>query len=94
MSLATAKSVESTSKLVNLGLEIDSVKQVVSIPETKINAIIQKVEDVLQHTKITLKQLQSLIGSLSFVCKEILPGMPGRTSIRRFIDLTCGVVKP
>ena len=36
-----------------------SVKQMVLIPETKINAIIQKVEDALQHTKITLKQMQS-----------------------------------
>ena len=39
------------SKIV--GLEIDPVKQVVSIPETKISAIIQKVKDVLRHTKIT-----------------------------------------
>ena len=50
----TAKSVGPTSKLVYLGLEIDSVKQVVSIPETKNIAIIQKVKDALQHTKITL----------------------------------------
>ena len=88
--LAMAKSVGPTSKLVYLGLEIDSIKQVVSIPETKINAIIQKIEDALQHTKVTLKQFQSLIGSLSFVCKAISPGRP---FIRRLIDLTCGVVK-
>ena len=62
----------------------------VSIPETKINAFIQKTEDALQHTKVALKQLQSLIGSLSFVCKAISPGRP---FIRRLIDLTCGVVK-
>ena len=88
--LAMAKSVGPTSKLIYLGLEIDSIKQVVSIPETKIIAIIQKIEDALQHTKVTLKQLQSLIGSLSFVCKAISPGRP---FIRRLIDLTCGVVK-
>ena len=52
--LATAKSVGPTSKLVYLSLKVDSVKKEVSIPEAKINAIILKVKDALQHTKITL----------------------------------------
>jgi hypothetical protein len=41
--------------------------------------------------KISLKELQSVIGSLSFVCKAV---SPGRAFLRRLIDLTCGRKKP
>ena len=46
------------------------VKQMVSIPETKISTIIQKVEAVLQHTKITLKQMQSLLAHFPSSVKQ------------------------
>lgn len=41
--------------------------------------------------KVTLKELQSLIGLLNFTCSVILPG---RTFLRRLIDLTIGVQRP
>ena len=43
-----------------------------------------------QKTKCTLKELQSLIGTLQFACKAIRPGRP---FIRRLINLTCGVTQ-
>ena len=89
--LAADKSVGPTSKIIFLGLEIDSVGQTVSIPTTKIQTVIGKVEEALKSSRLTLKELQSLIGSLSFVCKAIFPG---RAFLRRLIDLTCGVKKP
>ena len=89
--LATDKSVGPTTKLVYLGLEIDSVRQIVSIPEDKLLKITDKVNYAMTCSSITLKELQSLIGSLSFVCKAI---SPGRAFLRRLIDLTCGVKKP
>lgn len=79
-----------TSKIVFLGLQIDSVEMVVSIPLQKINTIIEKVRTALQSNKMSLKQLQSLIGSLSFVCKAI---SPGRAFLRRLIDLTKGTTR-
>ena len=45
----------------------------------------------MEATEISLRDLQSLIGSLSFVCKAV---SPGRAFLRRLIDLTCGVKKP
>ena len=63
----------------------------ISIPLVKITAIIDKIKDALEMSKITLRQIQSLIGSLSFVCKAI---SPGRAFLRRLIDLTRGVTKP
>jgi hypothetical protein len=56
----------------------------VSIPEEKVQAIIAKVENASKAQRLTLKEIQSLIGSLSFVCKAIAPGRP---FIRRMIDL-------
>ncbi len=85
--LAHEKSVGPTTKLTYLGLEIDSVRQVVAIPENKLITIKKKVEDALNSTRISVKSLQSVIGSLSFVCKAI---SPGRAFLRRLIDLTCG----
>jgi hypothetical protein len=41
-----------------------------------------------QRKKITLRELQSLIGLLNFACSVIIPG---RAFLRRFIDLTHGI---
>ncbi len=85
--LAEEKSVAPTTKLVYLGIQIDSVQQLVSIPPGKLQRIIDKVQSAMQASKLSLKEIQSLIGSLSFVCKVVAPGRP---FIRRLIDLTCG----
>ena len=89
--LAEDKTVGPTSNIVFLGLQIDSELMTISIPLVKITAIIDKIKDALKMSKITLRQIQSLIGSLSFVCKAI---SPGRAFLRRLIDLTRGVTKP
>ena len=44
-----------------------------------------------RRKKVSLRQLQSLIGSLNFACKVV---NPGRTFLHRLIDLTNGVYKP
>lgn len=41
--------------------------------------------------KVTLQELQSLIGVLNFACLVVVPG---RAFLRRLIDLTIGVKKP
>jgi hypothetical protein len=40
---------------------------------------------------VTLRELQSLIGLLSFVCCVV---QPGRTFLRRLIDHTKGIQQP
>ena len=49
------------------------------------------LQDFAKRRKVTLKELQSLIGSLNFACLVV---SPGRAFLRRLIDRTCGVVKP
>ena len=80
-----------TTKLIFLGLEIDSEEMVVRIPQAKVNEIVQKIEQLLRFKKCTLRQMQSLIGSLNFACRAILPGRP---FCRRLINAICGLTKP
>lgn len=49
------------------------------------------MEVIVCRKKVTLRDLQSLIGLLSFACSVVLPG---RAFLRRVIDLTCGVKNP
>lgn len=86
--LAPDKTVGPTAQITYLGLQIDSESQTVSIPHEKLVKVTEKVDTALAANSLTLKKLQSLIGSLSFVCRAI---SPGRAFLRRLIDLTCGV---
>ena len=88
--LAKDKAVGPTTDIVYLGLRIDSIKQQVSVPPEKLQTILEKVEKALNAEKMTLKEIQSLVGSLSFVCRAIAPGRP---FIRRLIDLAGGTKK-
>jgi hypothetical protein len=70
------------------GITLDAIKMEARLPEDKL----QKCRTLLQHfktrRKVTLKELQSLLGLLNFTCSVIVPG---RAFLRRMIDLTKGV---
>ena len=89
--LAEEKTEGPTEVLCFLGLELDSVDMVVRIPMDKIVELIGKIDMVLHKEKVTLKQMQSLIGSLNFCCRAIVPGRP---FCRRLINATCGLTQP
>lgn len=75
------KTIDPTTKLTFLGLEIDTVNMLVQIPVSKV----QELKLLLQHwvtqKKILLSQLETLVGKLNFVSKAI-PG--SRAFNRRF----------
>ena len=56
---------------------------------------LEKLRELLltfsSRRKVTLRELQSLIGLLNFCCAVIVPG---RAFLRRLIDLTCKVSNP
>ena len=90
--LAEEKIEGPTTVLMFLGLEIDSVLMQVRIPLEKIKVLVEQIQLILQHKhSVTLKELQSLLGSLNFMCRAI---MPGRPFCRRLINATCGVKLP
>lgn len=89
--LAHEKTEGPVCKLTFLGLELDSVSQIVKIPEDKVVALKGLIHDLLQVKKATLKDVQKVIGTMQFACRALIPG---RTFMRRLIGLTSGVKRP
>ena len=80
-----------TRKNCFLGLEIDSEEMVIRILMSKIIEIQAKIASAPGKEKVTLKNMQSLIGSLNFACQAVKPGRP---FCRRLINSICGLTKP
>ena len=80
------------SNVVSLhGIEIDTDLMQMRLPHDKLLEARYKITTVYKRKKVTLREMQSLIGTLNFACKVV---MPGRTFLRRLIDLTRGVCNP
>ena len=75
------------TRMVFLGLLIDTLKRLICIPIEKIDRAKDLIEDILlQKTgKVTVHQIQKLAGFLNFLCKAILPG---RAFTQRLYALT------
>ena len=87
--LAEDKTVEPVQILTFLGIEFDTLKMELRLPSEKISEINIMLELFMHVRKVTLRQLQSLIGLLNFACQVIAPG---RAFCRRLIDATWAVV--
>lgn len=85
------KTVSPTTVLTFLGIEIDTVKCEVRLPEDKLTSFKEILSRFMCKRTATLQELQSLIGLLNFAC-AVVP--PGRTFLRRIINLTRGIQKP
>ncbi|KAK3107485.1 hypothetical protein FSP39_015569 [Pinctada imbricata] len=85
------KTVEPVTRITFIVIEIDSVKFELRLPQDKITKIPDSLKRVQNKRKVTLQELQSLIGLLNFACSVVIPG---RTFLRRLIDLTRGIQKP
>ena len=77
--------------MVFLGIEIDVVARELRLPMGKVVDCRQLLISFLARQKATLRELQSLIGKLSFACCVLVPG---RAFLRRLINLTVGVRSP
>lgn len=77
--------------IIFLGLELDSVLMEVRIPTEKIEQLQTQIQEILNKKSVTLNSMQSLIGSLHFMCRAIVPGRP---FCRRLINAIRGVTKP
>ena len=88
--LASDKTTLPTTLLMFLGIDIDTQNLIMRLPNEKLVKLSQKIRDTLDSSKITLKDMQSLLGLLNFACKVVAPG---RTFCRRLINSTIGVRK-
>ena len=89
--LADEKTISPTTRLTFLGVEIDTSDMTLRLPSDKLDELLQKISFVLKSKKVTLREMQSLLGSLNFACRVVVPG---RAFCRRLIDSTIGLNKP
>ena len=72
--LSPEKLVPPTQCLNFLGLGIDTIGMVITVPEDKKTDIIACLQSALHAKKLRAKQLQSLAGKLNFITKAVPPG--------------------
>jgi hypothetical protein len=89
--LAPDKTCGPSTSIQFLGIILDAVHMHARLPEDKLVRARNLLLALLRKQKVTLKELQSVIGLLSF-CSEVV--VPGRPFLRRLIDLTIGVSRP
>jgi hypothetical protein len=89
--LAEDKTVEPVEVLTFLGIEFDTIRMELRLPKEKLFAINHILTIVMHSKKISLRQLQSLIGLLNFACQVVAPG---RAFCGRLIDATWCARKP
>lgn len=89
--IAEEKTVGPDTSLQFAGITLDSVLQEARLPDDKLQKCHTLLTSFYSRRKVTLKELQSLIGLLNFTCSVVLPG---RAFLRRLIDLTIGLQRP
>ena len=89
--LADDKTVEPVEVLTFLGVELDTIKMEMRLPQDKIIELTNRLKICLDAKKVSLRDLQSLLGLLNFACQVVAPG---RAFSRRLINATCKVTKP
>lgn len=68
-----------------MGLELDSNNMQARLPQDKLIKLQSQLASMAKRRKVTLKDLQSLLGLLNFCCQVVVPG---RCFLRRLTDLT------
>ena len=89
--IAHKKTYPASTELEFLGVLLSSEKMIASLPADKLTRTKQTLFEWLSKKSCTLHELQSLIGTLQFACRVVVPG---RAFLQRMINLTRGVTKP
>ena len=86
--LAPEKQMGPNTSMTYLGININSENMSMSIPEEKYYETLTLLKSWGARKKCRKRELLSLIGKLSFLCKVV---RPGRIFLRRLIELSCTV---
>lgn len=89
--LSPEKTFLPSQKMTFLGYELDSLEMSIRLPIDKVEKCKEEINQCLSKQKVSLKEIQSLIGLLNFACGAVVPG---RTFLRRLISLTIGKINP
>lgn len=85
------KTVHPSTCVILHGIEVDTATLMLKLPQDKLEEAQDKVSALSKRKRVTLRELQSVLGTLSFACRAIVPG---RAFLRRLFSLTRGVSLP
>lgn len=80
-----------TTKLTYLGIEIDTVKMELRLPDKKLQLVRTEIQEWLSWDLANKKELESLVGVLQYATKVV---RPGRRFVCRIIELMASVRNP
>ena len=86
--VVASKTLGPSQELEFVGIVLDSIGMEARLPDDKVNRAREILNSFTQRRSVRLFELQSLIGTLQFACKDVLPG---RTFLQRMINLTKAV---
>ena len=73
------------------GIELDTVKWEARLPQDNVQKVLSSLAAMRKSRSVTLHQVQSFIGLLTFASRVI---SPGRAFIRRLINFTVSISRP
>ena len=83
-----SKTIGPSQQIELMGIVLDSVRMEARSPQDKLIRIKDLLGSFQKRRSVRLIELQSLIGTLQFACKVVVPG---RTFLQRAIDFTRGI---
>ena len=86
--VVSSKTIGPSQEIEFMGIVLDSVRMEARLPQDKLSRIHALLNSFKSRRSVRLVELQSLIGTLQFACKVVVPG---RTFLQRAINLTRGV---
>jgi len=86
--VVASKTLGRSRKLEFMGIILDSMQMETCHPDGKITATWELLNSFTKHQSVRFVELLSLIGTLQFACKAVVPG---RIFLQRVINLTKGV---
>ena len=69
-----SKTVHYSTTVTLHGVEVDTILWEARLPGDKVHSALEAVQSLSKRKKVTLRELQSVIGLLNFCCKVVVPG--------------------
>jgi len=86
--VVASKTIGPSQEIEFMGIVLDSIRMEARLLQDKISRTYDMLNSFKKHRSVCLVELQSLIGTLQFACKVVVPS---RTFLQRAIYLTKGV---
>ena len=86
--VVASKTIGPSQEIEFMGIVLDSIRMEARLHQDKLSRTYDLLNSFQKRRSVRLVELRSLIGTLQFACKVVVPG---RTFLQRVINLTKGV---